>query len=500
MSLYLQRIQFRNFRTFGHFDLDVAGVPGVVIITGPNGLGKSSFFNAIEWGLTSEVKHFERYLSRGNTEADYLTREGAERFSHAVNLSFSNGCQIEREGHPDGPHGTSDSDLKNLLVSSGWGQQVDNLSTYLALTHFLGQGSQQRFMSRDASDQWNSLRVPSGVERLEHIRKRLRGRSATIALKRKAETAALELSRHEDRLAQWDALIERLRRQEGRAEAAGALPRDQIILGVEDLNRRLSLVADGVVAHPAVDLNQYLTEFRTRIIDANKAIEVEESRLMQVARIPEQHTNLSSRQSAASASLLTLRAEKIESEEALVTLETSVEILDRNRREISKRGQRLRERMATLLGAQADLDEISEATRRRIVLVEKNSEIETSIAELRVKCSKADEDLGALHNARAALAVAEERHSAALALVMDSAKLSLLDDRLSDALLQQDRAVNDEPEFSESEYAELEEVARSLVDSRRLELEERRVRAGALSSALATISAHTLIQKIQAHR
>lgn len=490
MSLYLQRIQLRNFRTFGHFDLDLAGAPGVVIITGPNGLGKSSFFDAIEWGLTSEVKHFERYLSRGNTEADYLTREGAERFSHAVNLSFSDGHQVEREGNRNGPSGTSDQDLKSLLVSPGWGQQVDSLSTYLALTHFLGQGSQQRFMSREAPEQWNALRVPSGVERLEHIRKRLRGRSATLALKRKAETAALELSRHEDRLAQWDALIERLRRQEGRTEAAGAIPRDQIIRGAEGLNRRLSLVADGAMAHPAVDLEQFLTELRTRIVDANKAIEAAESRLMQLARIPEQHTNLSSRQSAASASLVTLRAAKIESEEALSALEASVEILDRNWRDISKRGQRLRERMATLLGAQTDLDEAAAAARRRITLGEKNSEIEASIAELRLECSKADEELAALQSARSALAVAEERHSAALALVVDSAKLSVLEDRLSDALLQQDRAVGDEPELSESEYAELEVVARSLVESRRLELEERRDRAGAISSALATISAH----------
>ena len=490
MSLYLQRIQLRNFRTFGSFDLELAGVPGLVIITGPNGLGKSSFFDAIEWGLTSEVKHFERYLSRGNTEADYLTREGAEQFSHAVSLSFSDGHQVEREGNPNGPSGTSDPDLKSLLVSPGWGQQVDNLSTYLALTHFLGQGSQQRFMSREAPEQWNALRVPSGVERLEHIRKRLRGRSATLALKRKAETAALELSRHEDRLAQWDALIERLRRQEGKAEAAGAIPRGEIIREVQDLNRRLSLVTDGAIAHPAVDLEQYLTELRIRIVDANKAIEVAESRLMQLVRIPEQHTNLSSRQSAASASLVALRAAKIESEEALTAREASVEILDRNWREISKRGQRLRERMATLIGAQTDLNEASEATQRQITLVEKNSEIEASIAELRLECSKADDEIAALQSARAAVAIAEERHSAAQALVIESAKLSVLEGRLLDALLQQDRAVNDEPELSESEYEELEVVARSLVDSRRLELEERRERAGIISSALATISAH----------
>ena len=229
MNVYLQNLAFRNFRTFGQFDVGIAGAPGLVVVTGPNGLGKSTFFDAIEWGLTSKVQRFKRHLAKADTEAAYLTRDGQEAFSHGVRLTFTEGNPIERRGDPAGAKGNSDEVTRDLLVSPQWGRKVENLSTYLALTHFLGQGSQQRLMSLDHDEQWEVLREPAGVQRLENIHKRLRGRSATMALNKKAEAAAAAASQDGDRLARWDALVERLRPLEGAAEAAGALSEQQEI-------------------------------------------------------------------------------------------------------------------------------------------------------------------------------------------------------------------------------------------------------------------------------
>ena len=51
------------------------------------------------------------------------------------------------------------------------------IGTYLALAQFLGQASQQRFTSRKSPEQWDALKGPSGIERLEQVRRGLRGRA-----------------------------------------------------------------------------------------------------------------------------------------------------------------------------------------------------------------------------------------------------------------------------------------------------------------------------------
>ena len=46
--LYLQRIALRQFRSFATLDVEIPAMPGVLIVHGSNGLGKSSLF-----GLTT---------------------------------------------------------------------------------------------------------------------------------------------------------------------------------------------------------------------------------------------------------------------------------------------------------------------------------------------------------------------------------------------------------------------------------------------------------------
>ena len=53
-QLYLQRVEISNSRAYGdNFVLSLPG-PGVTIVVGPEGLGKSTFFEAIEWALGRE--------------------------------------------------------------------------------------------------------------------------------------------------------------------------------------------------------------------------------------------------------------------------------------------------------------------------------------------------------------------------------------------------------------------------------------------------------------
>ena len=152
-ELYLSRVELRNFRTFGSFALDLPPAPGLTLLVGTNGLGKSSFFDGLEWCLTGQIRRFTEYLTGSIKEGDYLTRRDAEPNSHCVSLAFNGERWLTRSAtlKPD------PAAVIERLKAGTWGQ-IDDLGTYLAFTHFLGQAAQQRFTSRNRSEQWESLK------------------------------------------------------------------------------------------------------------------------------------------------------------------------------------------------------------------------------------------------------------------------------------------------------------------------------------------------------
>lgn len=87
-DLFLKSVKFQDFRTFGTFETKVVPAPGLTLLVGTNGLGKSSFFDALEWGLTGEVRRFKSYMGAAD-ESRYLTRRGAPLGGQTVSLAFS---------------------------------------------------------------------------------------------------------------------------------------------------------------------------------------------------------------------------------------------------------------------------------------------------------------------------------------------------------------------------------------------------------------------------
>lgn len=91
--LYLRRIEISNFRAYGEqFSIALPG-PGVTILTGPEGLGKSAFFESIEWALTGRVRRLEALtregLEPGKTYGLLARREGNAPVAHyRVALEF----------------------------------------------------------------------------------------------------------------------------------------------------------------------------------------------------------------------------------------------------------------------------------------------------------------------------------------------------------------------------------------------------------------------------
>lgn len=242
-EIFLSRIAIRDFRTFGDFAIDIPAAPGLVLLTGTNGLGKSSFFDAIEWGLTNKIRRFEPYINKGRKkllEKDYLTRRGAEPGSHSVALTFSDGDAIERST----AGGTSMADIVAQLTRPDR-HTINDLGTYLALTHFLGQAAQQRFTSRDPQDQWQALKGPSGLDRLERIRAGLRGRPTIAAFTRRLDAEQAVVAMLDREIADWQGWMTRLERLRATARATGVLTADEVATRIDQLERDLQQLAAG---------------------------------------------------------------------------------------------------------------------------------------------------------------------------------------------------------------------------------------------------------------
>ncbi|QQO12458.1 AAA family ATPase [Bradyrhizobium diazoefficiens] len=215
-EIFLREVRLNDFRTFGKFALPIPPGPGLTLLVGTNGLGKSSFFDGIEWCLTGSIRRFRDFVGRLD-ESAYLTRRDAELGTHRVSLTFSEGEPLTRALREK----PAEDALIGLLKDPNW-TEIKDIAAYLGFTHFLGQASQQRFTSRDQADQWQALKGPSGIDRLESIRTALRGRATTHAFRRRAEREESLVNIAERALEDWRGNVTRLTDLRTRGAAVGA--------------------------------------------------------------------------------------------------------------------------------------------------------------------------------------------------------------------------------------------------------------------------------------
>jgi DNA repair exonuclease SbcCD ATPase subunit len=155
-TVFLQRLEISNFRAYGdNFSLSLPG-PGVTILTGPHGLGRSALFEAIEWALTGRVRRLEALtqesLDRGRHNGLLARREGDVPVAqYRVSLEFVNvegeSSRIERRAVREQENierftealSPTQQQVIDLLRADSWLNEISDIGEYLRLDSALAE-------------------------------------------------------------------------------------------------------------------------------------------------------------------------------------------------------------------------------------------------------------------------------------------------------------------------------------------------------------------------
>ena len=280
-SIYLTRVRISNFRTYGpSFQLDLPPGPGVLVLNGMNGLGKTGFFEAIEWALTGTVQRLKTRL-RPNMQLDRrLTREaaGVAAGTHEVELTFNEGTVLRRNA----TEAPTPASLVELLRRPDWKPAIHDAGAYLRLTHFLPQSSRERYLEHGEDEQWQLLKGPAGVERLEKFRALLNDRKALAAFAARIEHLELVRENSKRALEDWTARLQQREALRTGVLASGACSPERAMEIVEQIRQQIAALEDTPVpadrggmevAQRLVALRRTLSARRTRVVEALQKME-----------------------------------------------------------------------------------------------------------------------------------------------------------------------------------------------------------------------------------
>lgn len=270
--VYLSRIEIENFRTYGEgFKVELNPCPGVTLVCGMNGLGKTGFFEALEWALTGDVRRLSE-KRKDQLDPVAITRSGAPENSHRVLVQWGD-YTLERQGSEL----RQGADLREFLRLPSWQPQISDIATYLRLTHFLPQASASRFTMLDEPTRWGLLKGPAGVERLERLRLLINDKRARNAFAEEVSRVQTECDEIERKVADWNEAIERRRQLRSFAQAAAAFSPTEII---EMLAGPWELISEQGDLMPSSDQSPHGVAARMGLL--RERIELRRSRLLEI--------------------------------------------------------------------------------------------------------------------------------------------------------------------------------------------------------------------------
>lgn len=244
--VWLKSVQIANFRGYGpDFELELPTQGCVVLLSGANGLGKTSFFEAIEWALTSKIARLDRFDKPSKLE---LIRKTSGISNCEVALTFldpalgtrkvERRCVVSDVGEVTS--GTHQDAVVALLRNADpkWGVAPENLIRYLFLTHIHPQSAPLRLVARSAEERWGWVSQLAGTERLETVRQHVRASKNNLT--RLAADREQSLKARVKERSDWDAWIEQYNRLREQATAlTGAITPDDALAAIGRLRGTL---------------------------------------------------------------------------------------------------------------------------------------------------------------------------------------------------------------------------------------------------------------------
>ena len=272
----IEELAVANFRGFCE-ERRVAMPANVVIIRGPNGSGKTSFIDAIQWLLLGDVQRLQ--LGALKPAEDYLTNRyasgppfveasllgGKGERARVTRRGLGNSMQVQVDLPEEPPIvGEQAQQWLNSAMGSGLrGQEgVDFLRRYL-----LQQDEMREFLGADTKVRYKFIATLSGMERLTSLEGQLRDelnatRKSVKSLKEDLQKAASELEVVNGSVA---AAREDAVRHEEMPSAAEAEARSRELLG-EQLEDPLAAIRErsGAIAEAMEQIGE-LRRRETRI-------------------------------------------------------------------------------------------------------------------------------------------------------------------------------------------------------------------------------------------
>lgn len=233
---------FRGFRDAREFDLSAAAV----VVTGPNGTGKTSFFDALQWGLLGSLERLESLRARRNVEHVVNQYRLGRKASVEIDLNLPSGRVTVRR---TGDQGGSTLELRQSSQDPLFGEEAEGvlrslllprseltLESALTTSGLMQQDVMRRVLEAKPADRYRQLSTVLGLGALEDFED---------AAKSVAKQAS---DREKTARAEHERLAGALTQARGRSEAARAklAARPQVAAVREETTAILAAAPDGI--------------------------------------------------------------------------------------------------------------------------------------------------------------------------------------------------------------------------------------------------------------